>query len=114
MMGITWDFDPGQIKDDIDKELNKKINEFLTTCYNNLVALSPVDTGRYRSAHHFSLNAPSYAESGATAIKVPIGDYPTVYLQNNLPYVVRIEHGHSKQAPSGVYANAFNSALASL
>lgn len=113
-MGITWEFDPGQIKDDIEKEINLKINEFLTICYNNLVALSPVDTGRYRSAHHFSINAPSYAESGAKAIKVPIGDYPPVYLQNNLPYVVRIEHGHSKQAPSGVYANAFNSAVASL
>lgn len=75
-MGITWDFDPSQIKDDIDKEINKKINQFLTECYNNLVALSPVDTGRYRNAHHFSINAPSYAESGATSIRIPVGDYP--------------------------------------
>ena len=113
-MGITWNFDASQIKDDIDKELNKKINQFLMDCYNNLIALSPVDTGRYRNAHHFSINAPSYAESGATSIKVPMGDYPTIYLQNNLPYVVRIENGWSKQAPFGVYANAFNSAVASL
>lgn len=113
-MGISWDFKPSQIKDDIDKELNDKINKFLMTCYNNVVALSPVDTGRYRGAHHFSIGAPSYAESGATSIKVPMGDYPTIYLQNNLPYVVRIENGWSKQAPSGVYANAFNSAVASL
>lgn len=113
-MGISWDFKPSQIKDDIDKELNDKINKFLMTCYNNVVALSPVDTGRYRNAHHFSINAPSYAESGATSIKVPMGDYPTIYLQNNLPYAERIELGWSKQAPSGVYANAFNSAVVSL
>lgn len=113
-MGITWDFKPEQIKDDIDKELNDKINKFLMTCYNNLVALSPVDTGRYRGAHHFSIDTPSYAESGATFVRVPIGDYPTVYLQNNLPYAERIELGWSQQAPSGVYGNAFNSAVESL
>ncbi len=113
-MGITWDFDASQFKGDIDKEINKKINQFLIVCYNNLVNLSPVDTGRYRNAHHFSINAPSYAESGATSIRIPVGDYPTIYLQNNLPYCVVLEHGHSKQAPSGVYANAFNSAVASL
>lgn len=113
-MGVTWNFKPEQIKGDVEKEINKKINMFLMTCYNNLVALSPVDTGRYRNAHHFSINAPSYAESGATSIRIPMGDYPTIYLQNNLPYVVRIENGWSKQAPSGVYANAFNSAVASL
>lgn len=90
-MGVTWDFD--QIKDDIDKEINEKINQFLTECYNNLVALSPVDTGRYRNAHHFSINAPSYAENGVTSIRIPVGDYPTVYLQNNLPYASIIEHG---------------------
>ena len=113
-MGITWNFKPEQVKDDIEKEINDKINKFLMTCYNNLVALSPVDTGRYRGAHHFSINAPSYAGNGATAIRVQVGEYPVVYLQNNLPYAERIENGWSKQAPSGVYANAFNSAMESL
>ena len=113
-MGITWDFKPEQVKDDIEKEINDKINKFLMTCYNNVVALSPVDTGRYRGAHHFSIGTPSYAEIGATFVRVQVGEYPTVYLQNNLPYAERLELGHSKQAPSGVYANAFNSAVESL
>ena len=113
-MGISWDFKPGQVKDDIEKEINDKINKFLMTCYNNVVALSPVDTGRYRGAHHFSVGTPSYAETGATFVRVQVGEYPTVYLQNNLPYAERIENGWSQQAPSGVYGNAFNSAVESL
>ena len=113
-MGVTWNFKPEQIKGDVEKEINKKINQFLADCYNNVVALSPVKTGRYKGAHHFSLNAPSYAESGATAIRVPVGEYPVVYLQNNLPYAERIENGWSQQAPTGVYGNAFNSAMENL
>ena len=113
-MGVTCNFKPEQIKGDVEKEINKKINQFLMTCYNNVTALSPVDTGRYQGAHHFSLNAPSYAESGATVIRVPVGEYPVVYLQNNLPYAERIENGWSKKAPTGVYGNAFNSAMESL
>ena len=113
-MGVTWNFKPEQVKDDIEKEINDKINKFLMICYNNVVALSPVDTGRYRGAHHFSIDTPSYAETGATFVRVPLGEYPTVYLQNNLPYAERIELGWSKKAPTGVYGNAFNSAVETL
>lgn len=113
-MGIRWDFTAQEVKEHVDKMLNEKINRFCIDCYNNLVVLSPVDTGRYRNSHHFSVNAPSYAISGAISVRIPIGEYPIIYLQNNLPYAVRIENGWSKQAPTGVYANAFHSAVANL
>lgn len=113
-MGIVYQADLNSIKGDIEQALNKKINAFLMNCYNHLVALSPVDTGRYKNAHHFSINSPSYAMSGAGSVRIAVGEYPTVYLQNNLPYVERIEYGWSKQAPTGVYGNAFQAAMASL
>ena len=114
-MGIKWNkklsIDP--IADEIDKTYRK----FAINCYNNVKTLSPVDTGRYRNAHHISVGAPSYSETGGDVglvLAIPKHTYPTIYIQNNLPYVVRIEHGWSGQAPTGVYGNAFNSALGSL
>ncbi|HIA8446854.1 TPA: HK97 gp10 family phage protein, partial [Escherichia coli] len=34
-----------------------------------------------------------------------------IYIQNNLPYAEALENGHSQQAPTGVYANAFHGVL---
>ncbi|UKL14883.1 putative neck protein [Erwinia phage Gungnir39] len=38
-------------------------------------------------------------------------DFATIYIQSNLPYSLRLENGHSSQAPAGVYAQAFNSVV---
>lgn len=111
---MRWDRPPTLFVDEMEKEVNRVTRQFVLTAFNNVVALSPVDTGRYRNAHHISQGSPSYAMSGATGVNIAIGDYRPIYIQNNLPYVVRIENGWSGQAPTGVYQNAFNSALASL
>lgn len=114
-MGIKWNkklsIDP--IADEIDKTYRK----FAINCYNNVKTLSPVDTGRYRNAHHISVGAPSYSETGGGVeliLDIPKHTYPIIYIQNNLPYALRLEHGWSQQAPTGVYGNAFNSALGAL
>ncbi|MFB6349482.1 HK97 gp10 family phage protein [Moraxella sp. ZJ142] len=112
---MTWD--KKLSVDDIADELDKVYRQFAINCYNHVVALSPVRTGRYRQAHHISIGSPSYAQTGADAgliISLPKHTYPTIYIQNNLPYALRIENGWSKQAPTGVYNNAFNSALGAL
>lgn len=111
---MKWDKSPDGIIGELEKQLNETLNTLIATTYNNIVALSPVDTGRYRNAHHFSHGSPSHAKSGATVLQIPVGDYRPIYIQNNLPYALRLENGWSKQAPSGVYGNAVNSALASL
>lgn len=114
-MGIKWNkklsIDP--IADEIDKTYRK----FAINCYNNVKTLSPVDTGRYRNAHHISVGAPSYSETGGGVeliLGIPKHTHPIIYIQNNLPYALRLEHGWSQQAPTGVYGNAFNSALGAL
>ncbi|EFO5343979.1 HK97 gp10 family phage protein, partial [Escherichia coli] len=38
-------------------------------------------------------------------------NYGVIYIQNNLPYAEALENGHSQQAPTGVYANAFHGVL---
>lgn len=111
---MSWNKSPSEFVNDVEQALNKTVRQFVFVCYNNLVALSPVDTGRYRNAHHISMGGPSYAQSGETTISIPVGYYKPIYLQNNLPYVLRIENGWSKQAPTGVYQNAFHSAIESI
>lgn len=110
---MGWDRLPETFADTAENAYNVKYRSFIGAFYNNLVMLSPVDTGRYRNNHHISFDAPSFAVDGAFGLVLPpAGTYPTVYIQNNLPYALRLEHGHSKQAPTGIYGNAFWSAIA--
>lgn len=76
---------------------------------------TPVDTGRARGNWYPSINSPSSAvdmnasdKSGsaaigaltATTLGAKLGD--TIWLTNNLPYILPLENGHSKQAPQGM------------
>lgn len=80
-----------------------------------VVLSTPVDEGRARGNWFPSLNSPSsqvdektFDKSGSKAISqasavvasAKLGD--TVWLTNNLPYILPLENGHSKQAPEGM------------
>ena len=139
---MGWDRPPTLFADDVENVYDIKYRAFIASFYNNLVALSPVDTGRYKNNHHISFNAPSFAVDGSFGLVFPpAGTYPTVYIQNNLPYAsviefggypnpvkrgtrvkkdgkwvyeIRSSGGFSIQAPTGVYGNAFWSAIATI
>ena len=79
-----------------------------------IVLKSPVDTGRFRG--HWTAgvnNVPSgltgrldkTGSATVAAIAGAVGGVKAgdrIYLANNLPYAVRLEYGHSKQAPAGM------------
>lgn len=80
-----------------------------------IVLGTPVDEGRARGNWFASLNSPSSAvdeeardKSGSKAIAsvtntvgaAELGD--TVWMTNNLPYILPLENGSSKQAPAGM------------
>jgi hypothetical protein len=79
-----------------------------------VVMKSPVDTGRFRGHWMAGINSVpggltgrldkagtgTIASASATIAGAKAGD--RVYLANNLPYAVRLEYGHSKQAPAGI------------
>lgn len=80
-----------------------------------VVLSTPVDTGRARGNWFPSINSPSSAldmnaqdKSGSAAIGAltgvamgaQLGD--TIWMTNNLPYILPLENGHSKQAPQGM------------
>lgn len=80
-----------------------------------VVNMTPVDTGRARGNWMTSVRAPNlssdvnrYDKGGGQTIQAGMSaiqslqDFGTIYLTNNLPYIVALEKGHSRQAPVGM------------
>lgn len=83
-----------------------------------IVLATPVDTGRARGNWYPSLNKPSdemdlnkldpsgneaTSKINSTVALFKLGD--TVWMTNNLPYILPLENGHSQQAPQGMVDN---------
>lgn len=105
-----------QIKNDSEQHLKKISTEMLQ----GVIVRSPVDQGAFRGNHKISVNNPETTsdknlkdtEGNKTLLseseklkQLKLGE--TVYIQNNLPYAVRLENGHSQQAPLGIYGLTF-------
>ena len=86
-----------------------------------MIRLSPVDTGRFRSNWQYGgglMNTDTGSRidaSGASSIgriTAGIGGWrpgETMWITNSLPYAQRLESGWSKQAPAGVVRTTFAS-----
>lgn len=82
--------------------------------FERVIKRSPVDTGRFRGNWQASVGDyprsiiedtdPTGAGASANMVSLVLGDKTNhpLYLVNNLPYSLRLEHGHSQQAPSGM------------
>jgi hypothetical protein len=92
--------------------------------FSKVVLGTPVDTGRARGHWGVGVNSIVYGagidKAGSTTIGritttvqgARMGD--TIYLANNLPYITKLEYGHSKQAPAGmvrINVDAFQAAI---
>lgn len=98
-----------------DEHLRKVSAEMLA----QVIVGSPVDQGAFRGNHLISLNGAdnsydiNHKDKGSNStqeagnqkiLQAKIGDL--VYVQNNLPYAVALENGHSQQRPLGIYSIA--------
>ena len=82
--------------------------------FTGVVAMSPVDTGRFRGNWQPGIGAPpagtleTLDPTGAVsigAIEARVAEFKpgqSIFLANNLPYAERLEDGYSKQAPGGM------------
>ncbi|MFJ4454385.1 HK97 gp10 family phage protein [Pseudomonas sp. NPDC089392] len=119
-----WSIPPTAFIDQIESDLVKQARIIAMALLGEVIQRSPVDTGRFRGNHTVSIGAPVLTDSpnldksgGATqaagqTVLQGLKPYTVIYLQNNLPYAERLENGHSKQAPNGVYGLAFTSVAA--
>jgi hypothetical protein len=86
-----------------------------------VVLATPVDTGRARANWQVECNTPATGTTAATsksgresidAGKTKIAQYKggtpnaAIYITNNLPYIGRLNEGHSAQAPAGFVEQA--------
>jgi len=77
-----------------------------------IVRKTPVDKGRAKGSWTISVNnadrtvqpdgQASYPVPQVGALNVQPGD--SIWISNNLPYIVKLEEGHSQQAPAGMVA----------
>tara|TARA_R110000822_G_scaffold130883_1_gene267639 strand:+ start:89 stop:478 length:390 start_codon:yes stop_codon:yes gene_type:complete len=116
----SWSTPPSLFSNVIEEELTKRVRVIAMAMLNEIVLRSPVDTGRFRGNNIVSLGAPVYTSTvnvdptGAETINQGLSamtglePFTQVFIQNNLPYAVPLEDGHSKQAPAGIYAVSFH------
>ncbi|WP_313203358.1 HK97 gp10 family phage protein [Pseudomonas sp.] len=115
-----WSTPPSLFAGLVEELLSQRVRVIAIAMLNEIVLRSPVDTGRFRGNNIVSVGAPVYTstvnvdptgaetiQNGARAVS-GLEPYTQVFIQNNLPYAVPLEDGHSQQAPAGIYAVSFN------
>ncbi|EFJ2404670.1 HK97 gp10 family phage protein [Escherichia coli] len=122
-MAKAWDIEPSIFAGMIEEDVGLKIRYIAMQILTAIDIAAPVDIGRFRNNNLVSLQHPDFGISdnvdpnGTIAVQRGIGviskaaNYGVIYIQNNLPYAEALENGHSQQAPTGVYANAFHGVL---
>lgn len=81
----------------------------------SVILKTPVDTGRARGNWQVQINSPITStldvndKTGATTIGTAtntLANYKAgdIYITNNLPYIIKLEQGSSKQQPAGMVA----------
>lgn len=74
-----------------------------------IIIKTPVDTGRARNNWQVTINEPAEGESndpqasstGVSTIN-SVGLGQTIFITNNVPYIIFLEEGSSGQAPAGM------------
>ena len=79
------------------EQLETVARKIAITAYRRIIMRTPVKTGKARGNWQCTIGSPAI---GAWAPLSPTA----FYLTNNLPYIGRLEHGSSKQAPAGMVA----------
>lgn len=119
---MTWNNRPSNFTLQLLSEADDLTKKITGDMLQQVVTRSPVDTGAYRSNHRVSIGNvdTSYDVSdtsngaiskGIRTIQAGGGLGKIVHVSNSLPYALKLENGHSGQAPQGVYSLAFLSVV---
>lgn len=97
-------------------DTNLVVRKIGTEVFRRVILKTPVHFGRARGSWNASVDQVTFQASDVldksggktiaamvdTVAEVVAGD--VFYLTSNLPYIIPLEHGHSKQAPAGMVA----------
>ena len=95
------------------EKIDKTVKGATVTLATNVITATPVDTGAARGNWQASVGRPKSDvldrsdKSGMKAVAAITSTVPdeagsVVYISNNLPYIRKLEYGHSAQAPQGM------------
>ena len=95
----------------VEDNLDKTVRATALAVMSNIVIATPVDTGRARNNWNADINAVDASTTkeanpnanGIGKVTDALARYKkgaTVFISNNLPYIRRLNEGHSKQAPA--------------
>ena len=100
------------IADDLEDFVNKEVRALSLNLLIGLVRTTPVDTGRAKGNWFVSPTQKSnrtidnnrrsqqaISQGSATIQSVINEKFPDITVSNNLPYIEKLNDGHSKQAP---------------
>lgn len=124
---MAWKNKPSNFALEIEKIGDEHLRKVSAEMLQGVIMASPVMDSPFRSNHRVTIDTPTsetvegtgnrspkgsldqevFAEGAGQILQAKLGD--SVYIQNNLPYALRLENGHSQQAPLGVFALAFQS-----
>ena len=102
---------------ELEKFINQDVRAISLNLLTGLVKTTPVDSGRAKGNWFVSTGAPDRStnetrrqgEALSQGSKEIAGakkdEYPTITISNNLPYIERLNDGHSEQAPKKFVEN---------
>jgi len=122
---MAWKNKPSNFSFNIKADAEKLIKNIAGDVLQTVITGSPVDSGAFRSNHIVSIDTPdlstspingntaprgtldqqTFSKGAAQILKARLGNL--VYIQNNLPYAMKLEEGNSEQAREGIYSLAF-------
>lgn len=122
---MAWKNKPSNFAAEMSKSGGDLVKKISAEMLQGVIMGSPVMDGAFRSNHRVTVNkttnetvpsngnkAPKgtldqevFAEGAGQILQAKLGD--SVYIQNNLPYALRLENGHSQQASLGIYSLTF-------
>lgn len=119
-----WSIPPTVFITQIENDLVKQARVIAMALLGEIVLRSPVDTGRFRGNTTVTIGNPVFENtatvdktgaatlSAGQSVLAGLKPYTVIYIQNNLPYAEKLENGHSKQAPNGVFGLAMTGVAA--
>lgn len=125
-MAKGWSTPPSNfahlVSDDVGTEMKRTAGAMLQA----VITASPLDKGTFRGNHRVSEGSPDNQydedrqdEAGNETLRIGVAaiakskPFTILYIQNNLPYGIALENGHSEQAKDGVYAPSFHEVIQS-
>lgn len=93
------------------ERLENAVRFFALSFYGGVKLMTPVDTGRARANWGMDINMidvslvePDSPKDAEAVVRYKLKDI--IYISNHLPYINRLNEGHSDQAPAGFVEDA--------